>query len=59
MKISLPKYAKLRGITHQAAYEAVRNGWQMPGVEKVVKVGNRYVVHITSLEAIHPAPALQ
>ena len=37
--ISVKEYADSRGITKQAVYDAIRNGWKMPGIVEVHKVG--------------------
>lgn len=42
--LSTEEYAAMRGITRQAVVQAIKNGWQMPGVEKVETVGGRSVI---------------
>ena len=40
------QYAKLRDISLSAVTEAVRRGWQMPGVVKVKKFGRFYLLKV-------------
>jgi len=40
------QYADKRGITLSAVTDAIRKGWNMPGVDKVTKFGRFYVLDV-------------
>lgn len=43
-KLSVTQYAKKRKITRQGVLDAIANNYKMPGISKVEKVGNTYVL---------------
>jgi hypothetical protein len=40
------QYAELRGISLSAVTDAIRQGWEMPGVIKVNKFGRFYLLDV-------------
>lgn len=40
------QYAELRSISLSAVTDAIREGWNMPGVKKVSKFGRFYVLDV-------------
>lgn len=46
MNISITEYAKMRGISRQCAWKAIKKGHQSPGVKSVKKVGKVFVLNL-------------
>lgn len=42
--ITVSEYAGLRGITITAVYNAVKNGWDLPGVTEKKRFGKRSIL---------------
>ena len=53
IRITTATYAHLRGISSRAVRAAIINGWYMPGVYEVVRVGNRYYLQCDTKKIIY------
>lgn len=49
------EYAKLRGITHQAVSQAIKNNFKLPGVKNCVKTSRFHILTVDTLKIPQPA----
>lgn len=45
-QISVAQYAEIRKITPQAVHQNIKKGYALPGVTKVDKIGNHYILTV-------------